>query len=327
MFSALEYAKRYEMAPDKQTVEQLQKFVDVSGLSGDEQFVVALLNAVSAPDFPLTATMREIRKALAEAAEIRELGDWWKEKLDAYVANIGDEPFEIATFLQECMSGGLSLDHKDAVAGQTLLLATPLLLVRQPVFEERANVAGLLGGYRYQTDVIEVGMGLFEMAAGLRTEKDFRGASKLGILQFATSDRVATYEGVTVSNRFTNALDTSERPWYKGVYARIAPGAPTAVAPNDAPRWGLPKVWAEGQKLRGITIRDTFVTHAVVEVAPNRFHKFFTCEWAFTVDYDATEPEAARASYQVTGQRFESGEITLSGQEPLTGGYRDQVTT
>ncbi|MGR6924423.1 hypothetical protein ACU635_60095 [[Actinomadura] parvosata] len=206
-------------------VTQLQKFVDVSGLGADEQFVVALLNAVSAPDFPLTATMRKIRKALAEAAEIRELGGWWQEKLDAYVASISDEPFEIATFLQECMSGGLSLDHKDAVAGQTLLLPTPLLLVRQPVFEERANVAGLLGGYRYQTGVIEIGMG----------------------------------------------------------------------------------------------------THAVVEVAPNSFHKFFTCEWAFTVDYDATDPGAARASYQVTGQRFESGAIALSGRKPLTGDYLDQI--
>ncbi|MFB4279533.1 hypothetical protein ACBJ59_29890 [Nonomuraea sp. MTCD27] len=326
MFSAVEYVKRYEAAPDKQTVEQLQKLVDLSGLGAEEQFVVALLNAVSASDFPLAAAMREIRKALAEAAEIRGLGGWWKEKLDAYVAHIGEEPFEIATFLQGCMSGGLSLDHKDAVAGQALVLPTPLVLVRQPVFEERANVSGLLGDYRYQTDVIEVGMGLFEVAAGLRTEADFKGASKLGILQFASSDRVATYDGVTVGNRFTNALDTSKRPWYKGVSAQIVPGAPTAVAPNDAPRWGLPKVWAKGQKLRGITIRDTFVTHVVMEVAPNKFHKLFTCEWAFTVDYDATNPGAARAGYQVTGQRFESGEIALSGKEPLTGDYRDQVT-
>ncbi|MEV1005395.1 hypothetical protein [Nonomuraea sp. NPDC050202] len=235
MFSAVEYVKRYETAPDQQTVEQLQKLVDGSGLAADEQFVVALLNAVSASDFPLAGAMPEIRKALTEAAGIRELGGSWKEKLDAYVAGIGEEPFEIATFLQGCMSSGLALDHKDTVAGQELVLATPLVLVRQPVFEERAHVSGLLGDYRYRTDVIEVGMGLFEVAAGLRAKKDFTGASKPGILQFTSSDRVATYDGVTVGNRFSNALDTSRRPWYKGVSAQIVPDAPTAVAPNDAP--------------------------------------------------------------------------------------------
>ncbi|TDD02601.1 hypothetical protein [Nonomuraea diastatica] len=131
---------------------------------------------------------------------------------------------------------------------------------------------------------------------------------------------------MTVSNEFTNALDTGERPWYKGVSAGVLAGEPVAVAPNDAPRWGLPKRWAKGQKLASIAIKDTFVTHAVVQVEHNTFTKFFTCEWAFTLEYDAAKPDTATAIYEVTDQRLDSGEIVLTGSERLAGDYLEQVT-
>ncbi|MBF8192789.1 hypothetical protein ITP53_45355 [Nonomuraea sp. K274] len=320
MFSAIEYAKRYEDAPQEQAINQLQNLVDASGLGQDGTFVVALLNGISSAETPLGAVLREIRKALAEAAAIRGLGQPWKGTFDAYVASLGeDDSYDTATFYMGCMGNGLSLDHEETVAGQPLVMATPLVLVRQPVIEERAKLSGILGDYYYETEGIEIGMGLFEVIAGLRAQKTYKGSLKLGILQYASSDRVARYDGVTVSNTFTNALDTGERPWYKGVSTKVLAGEPAAVAPNDAPRWGLPKLWADGQKLAGIAIKDTFVTHVVVEVAPNTFSKLFTCEWAFTVDYDATKPDAATAAYEVTGQRFESGEIVLTGNEPLAG--------
>jgi hypothetical protein len=331
MFSAHDYAqKRYASKggmPADQVVQQLQNLVTASGLDGAEAFVETLLDVLTPPDSLPTANLRSIGEWLQRAAAIRASGQQWEQAFTDYVKGLrGDDILNATEFYRRCMgTDTLPLWYSNK---EPFNRTDPLVLVRPPVVR-MGTASGVRGDFRYMNqEEISIGMGLFEIMAGVQTVAGYKGSPNLGILQFATADRVAKYDGMTVSRQFEHVLDCgNQRPWLTNVSAQVLPiPNKTAVAVQDAPKWNLPTQWARKQKLISIAIKDSYTAYVVVQTAPNTFTKLYTCEWTFTADYQAGSPGAATQSYVVTKPKPASGEITLTGQEPLANRQEDRVT-
>lgn len=332
MFSASDYVqKRYANAkvpPTELVVQRLQALVDASGLTGHAALVEVVLNALTPPNKLTALYLDSIRVWLKQAAAIRELGGQWEKALVEYAAGRDAEGLEVNAFFQSCL--GTELLPLQHAADGAIATTAPLVIIGAPAIKTEI-ATGRRGSIGYvNKNEITIGMGLFEIVAGFQAPTGYRGPSKMGILQFATSDRVAVYsDGTKISRVFPQVLDSDSdyRPWLGGAMVRVAPtGTMTALVAHDGPKWNLPLEDDAKRHLVSVAVNDSFTTHVVLETGPGTYTKLYTCGWTFTAAYSAADPAAATQSYTVLRKGPSNGEIRLTGQEQLANLLQDQVS-
>ncbi|WP_370352123.1 hypothetical protein [Catenulispora sp. EB89] len=330
MFSASKYVNdRYAKVKNKPTeaaILRLQSLVDDSGLAGHQALVEAMLNGLTAPEYTAVLDMWDIRTWLQRAAALRGLGASWETALTGYAAGLDAETgLEAAAFYKHCLGTDV-LPFQPAAAG-AIAGSLPLVVVSQPVVT-KGKGSGRRGSIGYTNkDDVTIGAGLFEIVAGFRAPAAQKGQPTMGVLQFASSDRTATFnDGTTVRRSFQNALDSVERPWIKGASVQLAPDAPTILTADDGPKWDLPLQDDQKRELVSVTIVDSYTTHVVTQTDTNAFTTLYTCEWNFTAEYAAAHPEAATQHYTVVRQAPSNTQIRLTGHELLANEQPDLVS-
>lgn len=137
-------------------------------------------------------------------------------------------------------------------------------------------------------------------------------------LQFASSDRTATYDdGSTTTKKFNDLYDIdTENP-----VQMKEPGAYITVSHTDAPRWSVALKLGKAA-LTEVKVTDTYTTHLVRRLKPRSYEILWTIQWTFAVTWDSGK---GSAEYGVVSTAKESSTLTLAAELVRANGVKEET--